>query len=104
MNGKAYEILTTYNELISSQLNAVREGRFEGGKDTTEVLSELATSLETAVPDIIKYMEKLLSEDSTTVHKLHIGIEGCERFLKDLDFIKRVTHIDEKDEENNDES
>lgn len=89
MTGKLYELLHEHDEAVRLHLEDVRSGESElAEKDTTKLLIEIIDQEAKVVPEAIEYLKGVLDDDDATIHKLHIDLEDCERFLKGVEFAK----------------
>lgn len=94
MTGAVYKQLSAYNTAVRNQLDMIRGGEYtDDTASLADDLRQLSDILTAAEPEAIEHMKAVLDDDKTTVHKLHIELESCENFLRDVDFQKRVMGI-----------
>ena len=98
MKGKIYDTLTEYYSEVTMQISSTLSGTYTQRRNTEPLLQEIADGLSSVEPEAVDYLKKVIDDDSTSVHKLHIAMEECEQYLKDIDSMKCATEFKSKGE------
>lgn len=95
MTGSVYQNLQKYQTTVLNELTLARYGTATHGgtaqsTDTQSLLAELSTSINKAEPQAIDFMKTTIDDNKSNVLKVHLAVEECERFLKDVDLLRRA--------------